>query len=131
MSSPEDLRKRFALFLVGCIGIRTALVYIAKNNSNENILKIMGIIALLIAISFLYLFFSNSRTSGLEVFGDKIWWNNLRPVHAILYIAFAYSAFTCNKSAWVFLALDVIIGLISFIIFHSVNGNFTKAFTTL
>jgi len=128
MSSPEDLRKRFALFLIGCIGVRSALVYIAKN-SNENILKIMGVGALLIAISFLYLFFSNSRTTGLEVFGDKIWWNNLRPIHAILYTAFAYSAFTCNKNAWVFLAADLVIGLASFIVFHSVNGNFVKAFT--
>ena len=27
----------------------------------------------------------NLRKTGLEVFGDKIWWNNLRPIHGILY----------------------------------------------
>jgi hypothetical protein len=130
MSSTENLQKRFALFLIGCIGVRSALVYIAKN-SNEKIVKIMGFIALIIAISFLYLFFSNSRTTGLEVFGDKIWWNSLRPVHAIIYILFAYNAIIGNKNAWIFLGIDVIIGLLSFIVFHSMNGNFTRAFMTM
>ena len=29
------------------------------------------------------------RKTGKEVFGSKIWWNDLRPVHASLYILFA------------------------------------------
>jgi hypothetical protein len=42
----------------------------------------------------------------------------LRPIHGILYLLFAFYAIKCDKNAWIFLLIDVIIGLISFLIFH-------------
>ena len=64
----------------------------------------------------IYIYLTGSRTTGPEVFGDKIWWNNLRPIHAILYILFAYNAFNQNKNSYIYLLLDVILGFTSFII---------------
>ena len=84
----DNYTTRIVLFLIGCIGIRSILVYIAKN-ININYLPIMGYLALLPAIGFLYIFMNNLRKTGLEVFGDKIWWNLLRPIHGILYLFFA------------------------------------------
>jgi hypothetical protein len=121
----NTIQKRFLLFLFGCIGTRTILVLIAKN-VNTVYLRYMGFLALLPAIGFIYLFLTGSRKTGAEVFGDKIWWNDLRPLHSLLYFLFAYNAIIGNKSAWIYLLVDVIIGLISFSIFHYYNGDFDK-----
>ena len=86
----------------------------------------MGYLALLPAIGFTYIYLTGSRKTGGEVFGGKIWWNNLRPLHAFLYFLFAYNAINGNKNAWIFLLIDVIVGLISFVSFHYYNGDFSK-----
>lgn len=114
----KDLHKRFILFLFGCITLRCFLVFLAKGAS-KNLLLAMGTIALLPAIGFFYLFFSGKRKVGSETFGAKIWWNNLRPVHGILYFLFAIYAICGDKKAWMFLLIDVIIGLVSFLLFHT------------
>ena len=121
----NTIQKRFLLFLVGCIGTRSLLVYLAKNVNTTN-LKYMGYLSLLPAIGFFYLFFTGSRKTGQEVFGDKIWWTNLRPVHGFLYFLFSYNAINGNPNAWIYLLVDVIIGLISFLSFHYYNNDFTK-----
>lgn len=118
-------QKRFLLFLIGCIGTRSLLVYLAKN-ANKTYLQYMGYLTLLPAIGFFYLFFTGSRKTGAEVFGDKIWWTNLRPVHGLIYLLFSYNAINGNPNAWMYLLVDVIIGLISFLSFHYYNNDFTK-----
>ena len=113
------------LFLFGCMVIRILFVYIAKT-INIEYLPILGYIALIPSIGFIYLFLSGMRKTGAEVFGDKIWWNNLRPIHSLLYGLFAYNAINKNKKSWIFLLIDVILGLLSFILYHYWNGNFSK-----
>jgi len=113
----NTIQKRFLLFLIGCIGTRFLLVYIAKN-INNHLLKYMGYIALLPAIGFIYIYLTGSRKTGPEVFGDKIWWNDLRPIHALLYLLFSYNAINGNKNAWIYLLIDVLFGLTSFLIYH-------------
>ena len=121
----NTIQKRFTLFLFGCIGLRSLLVYIAKT-TDVKYLQLMGYLAIIPAIGFSYIFLTGSRKTGGEVFGGKIWWNKLRPVHAILYGLFAYNAINKNKQAWIYLLIDVIIGLISFIGYHYMEGDFTK-----
>ena len=113
----DTLHKRFILFLFGCIGVRLLLVYIAKNISIQY-LKYMGYLLLLPGIGFIYFYLTGTRKTGPEVFGNKIWWNNLRPIHGILYLLFSYNAINGNKNAWIFLFIDVIFGLISFLTYH-------------
>ena len=110
------------MFLIGCIGTRSLFVVIAKY-VNAEYLKYLGYLALLPAIGFMYIFLTGSRKTGAEVFGEEIWWNNLRPIHSILYFLFAYNAIIGNKQAWIYLLVDVLIGLISFLIHHYSNGN--------
>lgn len=124
----NTLQKRFLLFLIGCIGTRSLFVYIAKI-IDIKYLPILGYIALLPAIGFSYIYLSGSRKTGGEVFGEKIWWNNLRPIHAILYGLFAYNAINKNPISWVFLLIDVVLGLVSFLIHHYLVGDFQKVFT--
>ena len=123
----NTIQKRFLLFLIGCIGSRSGLVYLAKTINKEH-LKYMGYLALLPAIGFIYIYITKSRETGGEVMGDRIWWNDLRPFHALMYILFAYNAITGSSHAWIYLLIDVIVGLISFISFHYSQGNFSKLF---
>lgn len=113
----NTLQKRFLLFLVGCIGTRAAFVYIAKTIRPEY-LPYMGYLALLPAFGFLFIYLTKSRETGAEVFGDKIWWNDLRPIHSLLYGLFAYNAIMMNSSAWKYLLVDVSVGFISFLMHH-------------
>ena len=113
----DTLQKRILLFLVGCIGVRLLLVYIAKN-IDIKLLKYMGYITLIPAFGFIYIYLTGSRKTGPEVFGSKIWWNNLRPIHAILYLLFSYNAIIGNRNAWIYLLIDVLLGLISLLVYH-------------
>ncbi len=121
----NNIQTRFLLFLLGCIPTRLLLVYIAKNASISQ-LKVLGYLALLPVIGFTYLYISGTRATGAETFGDKIWWNNLRPIHALFYFYFAWYAIGGFKQAWVALFYDVALGLFSFLIFHYMNGDFQK-----
>lgn len=117
----NNIQKRFLLFLFGCIPTRLVFVYIAKTISLQY-LPLLGYLALLPAIGFIYLYVSGSRKTGAEVFGDKIWWNQLRPIHALFYLLFAYNAIYKIKTGWIYLLFDVIFGLCSFLIFHYIQS---------
>ena len=121
----QNIHKRILMFLIGCIGTRSLLVYIAKT-TDAKYLPYLGYLALLPAIGFMYIFLTGVRKTGLEVFGEKIWWNNLRPVHALLYVLFAYFAIQRNTQAWMILLADVVLGLVSFLWHHSSAGSFTS-----
>ena len=116
----ENIYKRYALFLVLCIGARIALAVLARFLP-LNYLRIMGFLTLAPGLGFLWIFLTGARKTGPEVFGGKIWWNSLRPLHGLLYLAFSYLAITKERSAWQFLALDVFIGLVAFVNEHFVS----------
>ena len=124
----NHIQKIFLLFLIGCIGLRSFIVYLAMI-ANKFWLRIMGYVAILPAIGFFYLFFTGSRKTGGGAFGEKIWWTNLRPVHGSLYLIFAYNAINGNNFAWIYLLFDVIIGLVSFLIFHYNENDFKKLYS--
>jgi len=78
----------------------------------------MGALAVIPAIGFLTIYFGGLRKTGAEVFGERIWWNDLRPVHGFLYALFAILALQRNRLAWIVLLVDVLIGLTAFIMYH-------------
>ncbi len=122
----NNIQKRFLLFIFGCIPTRLLFAYLAYNTYNF-VLKILGIIALIISFGFFYLYFTGKRKTGPEVFGGVIWWNNLRPIHGLLYLFFAISVLIYNnKNAYKIIVIDAIIGLISFLWFHYTNGDMNK-----
>lgn len=76
----------------------------------------LGYIALLPAIGFLLIYLLDLRKQGAETFGQPIWWDYLRPVHALFYFLFAYAAIVeKDVNAWKYLLVDVIVGLSGFI----------------
>lgn len=115
----NNQQKRLVLFLFGCIFVRSLFVVIAKTIPSHY-LPFLGALALLPAIGFFTIYFTNSRKTGAEVFGERIWWNSLRPVHGFLYLVFAYLAITKQQSlAWKVLLADVVMGLSAFIAFRA------------
>jgi hypothetical protein len=114
----NNLQKRIALFLIGCVGTRLGLVYAAKN-VGARMLEVLGALAVLPAVGFFYLFFTDSRKTGPEVFGDRIWWNHMRPFHGAMYTIFAAMALFHIPNAWMVLLLDVFVGFLAFLKHHT------------
>jgi len=110
-------KERFLLFIFWCILTRVIFVIIAKY-INVKYLPILGYLALIPALGFIYIYLTNSRKIGIETGGEKIWWGNLRPIHAIFYLLFSYNAINKNPNSWIYLLIDVTFGLFSFLIFH-------------
>ena len=121
----NTIQKRFLAFLLLCIPVRIGFVFIAKK-VDIKYLPYLGYLAILPAIGFAYIYIFGKRKTGGETFGQKIWWNNLRPLHSILYFIFVYLALKKSNNAYIPLLLDVIIGLISFVIYHYSVGSFRK-----
>jgi len=109
---------RRLLFLGLCIPLRTTIVILAKKNIY---LKLLGLFYLIGGIGIGYAYFTNSRLTGAEVFGGKIWWHNHRIIFSIIWLIFAFLAITKRKDiAWKVLSLDVIYGL-SIFAYHHLN----------
>jgi membrane protein insertase Oxa1/YidC/SpoIIIJ len=123
----NNIQKRFFLFIFGCVTTRLLFVYIAKNIKSKY-LPILGYLALIPALGFIYIYLNNLRQTGQEVFGDKIWWNDIRPIHSFLYFLFFFMAINRNKNSWIVLLIDVLFGLTMFLKFHYSQNDFTKLF---
>jgi hypothetical protein len=121
----NKLQKRFTLFLLGCIPVRFLFVYIAKNIP-INYLPLTAPITLIMGLGFFYTFFSGKKTGS--TFNQIAWWNNLRPIHGLLYILYSYYSYKKNSDAYKILLFDVIFGLLSFLIYHITVGSFKKLF---
>lgn len=121
----NDTQKLFIRFLLGCMGLRTLLAIVAKE-IDVNYLKYMAYPALLPAFGFLYIFVMGSQGTGTDAMSQKNWWNIMRPVHATMYLAFAYFAIRGERRAWLFLAADVLLGLTAFLTHHYLEGDFEK-----
>jgi hypothetical protein len=109
--------QRILLFLIGCMGARFALVYLAYALP-PSYLPWMGVGALIIASGFALIFVNGWRKTGLETGGERIWWNHLRPVHAVLWFSFALLALMKQRTAWILLLLDTLLGLTAFVLHH-------------
>lgn len=121
----NDIQKRFLMFLLGCIPARLVLVGLAKYLP-EHKLPLLGGLLLILTIGFIYIQFINPRKTGIETLGAKIWWHPIRPVHIILYAISTYMAFKKDRRTYLILLIDVIFGLITFVIYHYIVGDFTK-----
>jgi hypothetical protein len=112
-----NLHKRFLLFLIGCIGSRAGIAYLAANVGTRW-LTLMGYLAVLPVLGWLFIILTGARKTGPEVFGERIWWGDLRKIHAALYALFAWYAIHGDAGAWRFLAIDVLFGLAAFLWYH-------------
>jgi len=113
----NDLNKRFVLFLLLCIPIRVYLAYFAKVLSKQSVYY-MGLLMTIPAVVMMYLYLTKQRQTGAETFGAPIWWNYLRPIHAILLLSFSFMALSKYSYSYIPLVVDVIVGFSFFMINH-------------
>jgi hypothetical protein len=107
-------------FLFLCIPARTILA-LGSQFVPDQYLKVYAMLLLLIGLSFLYLFITNSRLYSPEA-GGKTWWAQFRILIGFLYISAAVYAFQGKRNLiWIPLAMDIIFGIIIFAIHHLIN----------
>ena len=110
----NDTQKRQALFLGLCIPARLALAFGAYQLEGAWS-TILATVLAVIAVGFLVIYAMGWRKTGAETFGQRIWWNDLRPVHGLFYAAASVALFSGNKelSASLIVA-DTLVGFASF-----------------
>jgi hypothetical protein len=106
MSTPDY--KRIPYFLIGCIGSRSILTYTAYKK--PKLAQKLAPLAMIPAIGWVYLSTIGQRDTGVEVFGGKIWWQDLRPIHAGLWATFSIQAYNGDQNAYMYLATDTLLG---------------------
>lgn len=109
------------LFLYGCIPSRILLIaspHFVKNH--EAIRKLLSCIFIAIGLGFLIIYIFDLRKTGIETGGRKIWWNEIRQVHGILYLVAGILLFNREyESVKIILAIDIIIGIIIWKNYHN------------
>ena len=97
-----------------CIIMRLLLVYGATRlEDHSGDVAAAGRAAALVSVGFLVAFATRRSAFESSQPGGRVWWNHLRPLHALLYGAFAWGALVRGESWWGILALDVLIGVIA------------------
>ena len=106
------------LFLLFCIPARYGLAHLASRVS-DRYAAALGAVFLGIGLSFMYLFFSNSRLDAPEAGGVGTWWHYLRPIHGLLYLgAGAVLLAGYPKHASNLLGADLVLGVAAHIYKH-------------
>lgn len=110
----QDIIKRNILFLFGCIPLRL-LIALTVAICPKDWLIAFCFFALIPIFGWINIIFINPRTTGPEVFGQEIWWQNYRIIHLSLWIIAFILALKKNRMAAGILLLDTLIGLVLFI----------------
>ena len=111
------MKKILILFLTVCFTVRLAISYIAKIIPIKY-LPYIGYLAFVPVIGFAYNYLNKKE---IGAFGQKAWWNYMRPIHSALYFVFAILAIQKNRNAYIALLLDSILGLLAFMNHHFFN----------
>ena len=104
-------------FLLLCIPARIIIALGSQFIPNDY-LWLYASVLLLIGLSFVYLFITNSRLNAPEA-GGKTWWSQFRIIIGFFYIAAAVYAFQGKRNLiWIPLAMDIVFGLTIFAYQH-------------
>lgn len=119
MAAPS-LAKRSLVFFGACVSTRLLFAVVAAKVP-LHWLPFLGALALVPAVGFMHVFLAKKNRRG-AVFKGPAWWDGLRPVHSLLYLAFAVLAMLRVREAWMLLVADVMIGVIAFTAHYSIGG---------
>ena len=99
---------RQLLFLLGCLPLRTLLIWVVYKRQINKI--VVGTLACAIALGFL---FQHFRGNNVGAFGGTVYWNRL--VHAFFYVICGILYALNWPGAWVPLLCDLLFGLVTFL----------------
>ena len=105
-------------FLLICMPLRMLAVYLAYKNKY---LKLIGALYILFALGMTTVYLFGLRDTGAETGGKKIWWDNYRPLFALIWLLFGIAAVSNRKDAWKILSFDIVFGYLLFINQHYIK----------
>lgn len=97
------------LFWIACIPSRIVLAMLPLLLPATYLVP-LGYIVATIATAFLVLWTCRLRMTAIEA-GGPTWWHEWRLVHGLVYTVAAAYLLTGNRDAWMFLMIDVGIGI--------------------
>jgi hypothetical protein len=100
-------------FIFGCIPARLLIAYIPQI-LDKSLLPFYGLVLIVVALNFYYLYYYNLRQFAFEG-GGRTWWANLRVYHANHYLLAGLFALNGDSNATVPLLIDAIFGLLAFV----------------
>ena len=107
---------RILLYLLVCLPVRTIPIIILFLTQKLN--TPIAILYLFMGLSFLYRTTTYTEKQ-LGAFGGKVWWQNLRLIHGIIYL---FAAWLINKNylkqVKCLLIADLLVGLVGFLIHY-------------
>jgi hypothetical protein len=109
-----DHTKRLWLFIIGCLGVRLLIMFIIKDFIPNHSLPYFGFFGFIIAF-ILYWRYHTFKPGERGFFGGPVWWNKVRPIHAVLYLIFGIMCFAQYSGAWIPLLIDVIVAAVVFL----------------
>ena len=86
----------------------------------------MGYFTLIAGLWFLYAFIIKPYTYAKVIKTTKVWWQDIRILHACTYLVFSYLAINKQQNAWIVLMIDVFIGLYAFLFHHYTINSYSK-----
>lgn len=100
-----DDADRLRVFWMACVPARVFLVLLAKHFGPDYPLATASL-SLLLAGGFLWQWMRQKPSA----FGGNVFWS--RPLHAALFVCFAYLVYQKSKRAYLILLLDVLVGIV-------------------
>ena len=112
----RDTSRRL-VFLALCVPARCTLAYAALSLTGVWA-RLLALACAAIAVGFAVLYLFGLRPTGIEA-GGRIWWDSLRPLHALtfgaaaalLWVGSIHNSVDLRPAAAVVLALDVALGI--------------------
>jgi hypothetical protein len=111
---------RTLAFLIGCMGARLLLAAAMFMAPPGFWVQFLALMCIAIAIGFTVIYVMGWRKTGIETGNSPIWWNALRPVHAVLFFAAGIAALAgMRRAAATILIFDTAVGLTAYLIHKS------------
>ena len=104
------MNSSLSFYYMICILVRVFIAYLAFLSYNSNLRYILVAFLFTVSIVLTYLYITKQRKIG--AFGQKIWWDFLRPIHAILFFISGVLLSTKVKETYIILLISAFIGII-------------------
>ena len=101
--------KKISYYFFICVLTRLGLTFLVSKNYNNNYRYFLILFYLVLGSGLLIQYIKNDRVIG--AFGEKVWWQNYRIIHTILFYSVCYLLYKKNSNSWKLLLLDTLISI--------------------
>ena len=99
--------KKISYYFFICILVRLILTFLVYKNYKNNFRYFLILFYLIAGSGLLIQYIKNGRV--ISIFGEKVWWQNYRIIHTIIFYSVSYLLYKKNSNSWKLLLLDTLI----------------------